>query len=86
MALVEIYFREMCGYSSRALQLLRTKDIDFVEYDATMNADLRAEMVKRADGRNTFPQIFIDGVGIGGCDDLYALDASGKLDEMLKPD
>lgn len=86
MALVEIYFREMCGYSSRALQLLRTKDIDFVEYDATMNADLRAEMVKRADGRNTFPQIFIDGVGIGGCDDLFALNASGELDEMLKSD
>ena len=84
MALVEIYFREMCGYSARALDLLKTKNIDFVEYDATMNAELRSEMVKRADGRNTFPQIFIDGVGIGGCDDLYALNASGKLDEMLQ--
>lgn len=85
MAFVEIYTRAFCGYSTRAVELLRSKEVEFVEYDVTMDAAKRAEMVERADGRSTLPQIFIDSVGIGGCDDLVALDEAGKLDVLLKP-
>lgn len=84
MAAVEIYTRAFCGYSTRAIDLLTRKDVDFVEYDVTMDAAKRAEMVERASGRNTLPQVFIDGVHIGGCDDLYALEEDGKLDALLK--
>jgi glutaredoxin 3 len=80
---VEIYTRAFCGYCARALSLLRDKGVEFEEYDLTMGGPQRAEMIQRADGRATFPQIFIDGKHVGGSDDLMALEASGKLDEML---
>jgi len=81
---VEIYTRAFCGYCARALALLRDKGVDFEEYDGTMGGPVRAEMIQRADGRSTFPQIFINGAHIGGCDDLMALEGSGKLDAMLQ--
>lgn len=81
---VEIYTRAFCGYCSGALALLRKKGVDFEEYDGTMGGPIRAEMIQRSNGRATFPQIFIDGVHVGGCDDLMAIESSGKLDEMLK--
>lgn len=84
MAKVEIYTRMMCGFCARALRLLKDKGVDFEEYDASFSPDLRKEMIQRADGRSTFPQIFIDDKGIGGCDELYALDRAGKLDPMLE--
>lgn len=83
MAHVEIYTRAFCGYCARALALLRDKGVAIEEYDLTMGGPQRAEMIERAHGRATFPQIFIDNVHVGGCDDLVALDASGKLDAML---
>ncbi len=83
MADVVIYTRPFCGYCSRAVALLNEKDVAFDEIEAGMDPKLRNEMMEKS-GRSTFPQIFIDGKHIGGCDDLMALDRSGKLDEMLQ--
>ncbi|MDH3737958.1 MAG: glutaredoxin 3 [Alphaproteobacteria bacterium] len=83
MAKVEIYTGMMCGYCSAAKRLLKKKGVDFSETDVTWKSGARAEMMERANGRHSVPQIFIDGEHIGGCDDLYALDASGKLDAKL---
>ncbi|MBW9087043.1 glutaredoxin 3 [Rhizobium wenxiniae] len=80
---VTIYTREYCGYCSRAKALLQSKGVDFVEHDATYSQELRAEMIAKANGGSTFPQIFINGEHVGGCDDLHALDREGKLDAML---
>ncbi|MGV1803124.1 glutaredoxin 3 [Agrobacterium vitis] len=82
MASVIIYTRKYCEYCARAKALLTTKGVAFTEVDATGNAALRQEMVDKS-GRNTFPQIFIDGTHVGGCDDLHALEQAGKLDPML---
>lgn len=82
MAEITIYTRQMCGYCSAAKALLDRKAAAYVEHDATFNPELRAEMVARS-GRNTFPQIFIDGRHIGGFDDLNALDGKGGLDPLL---
>lgn len=80
---VTIYTREYCGYCSRAKALLQSKGVDFVEHDATYSQELRAEMIAKANGGSTFPQIFINGQHVGGCDDLHALDREGRLDAML---
>jgi len=80
---VTIYTREYCGYCSRAKALLQSKGVEFVEHDATYSQELRAEMIAKSNGRSTFPQIFINGEHVGGCDDLHALDREGKLDSML---
>ncbi len=80
---IEIYTRPGCGYCSAAKSLLQRKGAAFTEYDVALNADWRPEMVKRANGGATFPQIFIAGTHVGGCDDLYALDREGKLDGLL---
>ncbi|CCF21110.1 glutaredoxin 3 [Pseudorhizobium banfieldiae] len=82
MADVTIYTRLGCGYCSRAKSLLQSKGVDFTEHDATYSPDVRQEMIGKA-GRSTFPQIFINGEHVGGCDDLHALDRAGKLDPML---
>jgi glutaredoxin 3 len=83
MARVEIYTKDWCGYCARAKRLLGGKGVDFEEYDVTLGGPKRAEMIERAGGGATVPQIFIDGVHVGGSDDLAALEASGKLDAML---
>lgn len=83
MAHVEIYTRAFCGYCSRALALLRDKGVDFEQYDLTMGGPQREEMIQRANGRATFPQIFIDNQHVGGSDDLMELERSGKLDALL---
>ena len=82
MAPVTIYTRDGCGYSARARHLLQAKQVEFDELNAGNSSELRDEMVKRS-GRQTFPQIFIHGKHIGGCDDMLALDAAGKLDGLL---
>jgi glutaredoxin 3 len=82
---VEIYTKWGCPYCFRAKALLEDKGAAFVEYDVTMGGPKRAEMVARAPGATTVPQIFIDGRLIGGCDDLMALDRSGGLDPLLAP-
>lgn len=83
MALVEIYTTAFCPYCHRAKRLLRDKGVDFEETDVTMSPRKRARMRERAEGRHTVPQIFIDGQGIGGCDELTALERTGRLDELL---
>jgi len=83
MPQVEIYTRAFCPYCKRALALLRDKGVAFEEHDTTMGGEERREMIQRAHGRATVPQIFIDGRHVGGCDDLMALDAGGKLDGLL---
>lgn len=80
---VTIYTRAMCGYCSRALSLLRSKGAEITEIDATFDAGKRREMMQRAHGRNTFPQIFVGDTHVGGCDDLHALERAGKLDPLL---
>jgi glutaredoxin 3 len=79
---VLIYTRQGCPYCTAAKALLAQKGAAFVEKDATGLPDLRQEMITKS-GRNTFPQIFIGGTHVGGCDDLHALDRAGKLDPML---
>ena len=83
MASVVIYTRQFCGYCSAAKKLLDTKGAAYEEHDATYAPDVRQEMIKRANGRNTFPQIFVGDQHIGGCDDMMALEREGKLDQML---
>ena len=83
MAKVEIYTREFCGFCSRALQLLKSKDIEFTHIDAGMDPEKRREMIQRANGGSTYPQIFINDEHIGGCEDMYALERAGKLDPLL---
>ena len=80
MADVVIYTRPFCGYCARAVSLLNQKGVPFTEIDAGMDPDKRREMVVRAGGRATFPQIFIAGQHIGGCDEMMALERAGKLD------
>ena len=80
---VELYTTPFCGYCMMAKRLLKQKGVEFTEYDVYANPDLRPEMVQRANGGTTVPQIFIDGTHIGGCDELHALDRAGKLDPML---
>jgi glutaredoxin 3 len=82
-AAIEIYTRPGCGYCSAAKSLLTRKKAAFTEYDVAKDPNVRQEMYDRAGAGSTFPQIFIGGTHIGGCDELYALDRAGKLDAML---
>lgn len=82
MAQITIYHKIGCPYCMRAFDLLRSKNAKITEIEAASNAKTRQEMNEKS-GRNTFPQIFIDGKHIGGCDDLFALDAKGGLDPLL---
>lgn len=83
MAHVEIYTKFTCGFCARAKALLKKKGVSFEETDITLGGPGRAAMMARTGGAATVPQIFINGTHIGGCDDLYALDARGGLDPML---
>jgi len=83
MAKIEVYSTRVCPYCVRAKDLLKRKGVAFNEVDVSDDDDARMALVKRADGRRTVPQIFIDGVGIGGYDDMAALDRAGKLDAMI---
>ena len=83
MARVEIYATMFCPYCARAKNLLEKKGVPYVNIDVIEHSDKRDEMVKRSGGRQTVPQIFIDGEHIGGSDDLYALERAGKLDAKL---
>lgn len=83
MAKVEIYTKAMCSYCVRAKRLLQSKGVAFEEYDITMGGPKRTEMLSRANGRTTVPQVFIDNRHIGGSDDLVALNDAGGLDPLL---
>ena len=83
LAKVEVYSSMLCPFCARAKHLLREKGVAFEEIDVDNTSGSRSEMVERADGRHTVPQIFIDDFHVGGSDDLAALERDGKLDEML---
>ena len=83
MADVIIYTKPSCPYCLRALSLLRKKGVEFTEIEAAFDPEKRQEMIARANGRATFPQIFIGAQHIGGCDDMMALEFDGKLDALL---
>ena len=83
MAQVTIYTKPYCPYCIRAVSLLEKKGVEFQEIEAAFDPEKRQEMVQRANGRSTFPQIFIGGQHIGGCDDMMALEYDGKLDALL---
>jgi glutaredoxin 3 len=84
MPAIDIYTRPMCGYCHRAVALLQKKGVPFTEIEAGFDPQKRQEMIRRAGGRSTFPQIFIGERHIGGCDDMMALEYEGKLDALLK--
>tara|TARA_Y100001970_G_C13777714_1_gene623732 strand:- start:230 stop:487 length:258 start_codon:yes stop_codon:yes gene_type:complete len=84
VAKVEIYTSPFCGFCHRAKGLLTQKGVEFSEIDVVMAPDQKQIMVQRANGSSTVPQIFIDDVHVGGCDDLFALESAAKLDPMLE--
>jgi len=83
MARVEIYSTMFCGYCARAKALLDKKGVQYEDVDLLEHPDRRDEMVERAGGRTTVPQIFIDGKHVGGSDELAALERKGALDKLL---
>ncbi|NYT39364.1 glutaredoxin 3 [Sphingomonas sp. R-74633] len=83
MPKIEIYTKAFCPYCTRAKMLLDGKHAEYEEIDISMGGPRRAEMIDRAHGRTTVPQVFIDDKHIGGSDDLAALDARGGLDPLL---
>lgn len=80
---VEIYTSPLCGFCHAAKRLLTQKGIAFNEIDVLADPNRKPEMIKRANGRRTVPQIFVGDVHVGGCDDLFDLERSGKLDPLL---
>ncbi|MEH3106725.1 MAG: glutaredoxin 3 [Sphingomonas fennica] len=83
MPQIEIYTKMMCPYCSRAKALLDKKGAAYQEHDITMGGPKRQEMLARANGKTTVPQIFIGETHVGGSDDLAALERAGKLDALL---
>lgn len=83
MPQIEIYTSPLCGYCHMAKRLLKAKGADFTEINVWAEPGRKPEMIERAGGRRTVPQIFIDGVHVGGCDELHALERAGRLDSML---
>lgn len=81
---VEIYTSPTCGFCHAAKRLLSQKGVNFSEVNISAHPERRAEMVQRAQGSRTVPQIFVGDVHVGGCDDLYALERAGKLDALLE--
>ena len=84
MQTVEIYSSPFCGFCHAAKRLLQQKGASFSEIDLSREPARRSEMLTRSKGSHTVPQIFIGGKHVGGCDELYALERSGRLDPMLK--
>ncbi|MDJ0620145.1 MAG: glutaredoxin 3 [Calothrix sp. MO_192.B10] len=82
-AKVEIYTWSTCSFCMRAKQLLTNKGVDFIEYCIDGDEVARGKMAERANGKRSLPQIFINDAHVGGCDDIYALEYQGKLDELL---
>ena len=80
---IEIYTRDFCGFCATAKQLLEQEGLDYQEYNIWRENDKKDEMLSRANGQTTVPQIFIGTQHVGGCDDLYELERQGKLDRLL---
>ncbi|MFD1160265.1 glutaredoxin 3 [Roseovarius aestuarii] len=83
MKSVEIYTSPMCGFCHAAKRLLKDKGISFSEINVWSNPSRKPEMIQRANGGRTVPQIFVGDTHVGGCDDLYALERAGKLDALV---
>ena len=83
MQTVEIYTSPFCGYCHAAKRLLKGKGVSFSEVNVVTSPKRKQEMIQRANGGRTVPQIFISGKHVGGCDELYALERAGKLDRLL---
>ena len=83
MTQIEIYTSPLCGFCHAAKRLLSQKGVEFAEVDVLQNPDRKPEMIKRANGGRTVPQIFVGDIHVGGCDDLYELERAGKLDQLL---
>lgn len=81
---VTIYTRMMCSYCAAAKRLLDRKGVSYTEHDASFSSELRQEMIQRANGRSTFPQIFIGQTHVGGSDELHQLESDGRLDALLE--
>ena len=86
MAKVEIYSSELCGFCHAARRLLSNKDVDYIEYSVDRRPDVREEMIGRAGGKTSVPQIFIGDRHVGGYDDLAELDMDDELDPLLGAD
>ena len=86
MSTIEIYSKVPCPYCERAKLLLKRKGLEFVEYRIDQDPDRFSDLMTRAPGQRSMPQIFIHDQHIGGCDDLYALDSAGKLESLLAKD
>jgi glutaredoxin 3 len=84
MARVEVFSTFLCPFCYRAKKLLEKKGVDFEEIDVMLKPGRRAEMTARSGGRTSVPQIFVDGRHIGNCDEIYALEAAGKLTPLLE--
>ena len=82
-AQVEIYTSSLCGYCMAAKRLLDSKGVAYQEIDVTFDKEGRRKMTDRANGRTSVPQIFINDNGIGGCDELHALERNSELDQLL---
>ncbi|MGI3210282.1 glutaredoxin 3 [Roseovarius tibetensis] len=80
---VEIYTSPLCGFCHAAKRLLKQKGVSFSEIDVLTQPGRKDEMKRRANGGHTVPQIFIGDTHVGGCDELFALDRTGKLDPLL---
>lgn len=80
---VEIYTSPLCGFCHAAKRLLKSKSVEFTEVDVLIHPGRKAEMIQRANGGRTVPQIFIGETHVGGCDELHALERAGKLDALL---
>jgi glutaredoxin 3 len=80
---VEIYTSPMCGFCHAAKRLLKKKGVSFTEYNVAMDPTKRQEMLSRAKGGRTVPQIFVGETHVGGCDELFDLEYEGKLDALL---
>ena len=83
MSKVEIYTKGHCPYCHRAKALLEQKGVQYTEFKVDVQPELRAEMIKRANGGSTVPQIFIADQHVGDCDDMFALESQNKLDTLL---
>lgn len=84
MQKIEIYTKGYCPFCIRAKRLLDAKGVSYTDFEIDKHPELRDGMIERANGASTVPQIFIGTTHVGGCDDLFALEATGKLDPLLK--
>ena len=83
MAKVQIYTSPLCGFCHAAKRLLDSKGVEYEEFDVMFKPSVKQEMLVRSKGRNTVPQIFIDDIGIGDCDELHQLEDTGELNNLL---